>query len=255
MASAPASRSRSRKTATQSERIRQKLADDILLGVYPPGARLDETTLAAQFRLSRTPVREALRELVSAGLIDLRPHRGAYVSLPSDAAIAEMFEVMGELEASCARFAAQRISPSERVSLSKVHKQAADAVHANEIDAYRKLNFDFHDVIYRASHNAFLATTAQAVRQRIAPFRRAQFEVPNRLQKSHDEHGAIVEAILAGKSSEAADIIRHHVNVVGLATRHYVHELGPYPDGAQETKRSARDHQAGLSEGSDTFPA
>ncbi len=252
---ATASRSRSTKTATQSERIRQKLADDILLGIYPPGARLDETTLANQFRLSRTPVREALRELVSAGLIDLRPHRGAFVSLPSDAAIAEMFEVMGELEASCARFAAQRISPSERVSLSKIHQRTADAVRANDIDAYRALNFDFHDVIYRASHNAFLATTAQAVRQRIAPFRRAQFEIPNRLQKSHDEHGAIIAAILGGKSSEAAEIIRHHVNVVGLATRHYVHELGPHADAPQETQQWAPDHQAGVSEGADTFPA
>lgn len=240
MASSSGSRRRVRstQTATRSEHIRQKLADDILHGIYPPGARLDETSLASQFRLSRTPVREALRQLVSAGLIELKPHRGAFVSLPSDAAIAEMFEVMGELEASCARFAAQRISPSERVSLSSVHDRAAAAVRAQDIEAYRKFNFDFHDVIYRASHNQFLMTTAQTVRSRIAPFRRAQFEMAGRLAKSHEEHGAIVAAILDGRSAAAADLIRHHVNVVGLATRHYVHELEPNPAPPERMKQS-----------------
>src|SRR5215216_5040510 len=115
------------KTTTLAEAIRQRLADDILHGVYPPGARLDEKRLAERFRLSRTPVREALRQLISAGLVEMRPHRGAIVLLPSEAALAEMFEVMGELEASCARLAAQRISPAERVRLETVHRLSAEA--------------------------------------------------------------------------------------------------------------------------------
>src|SRR6516225_718412 len=94
---------------TLAETIRQKLADDILHGVYPPGARLDELGLAKRFKLSRTPVREALRQLTSAGLVEIRPRRGVIVSLPNETALAEMFEVMGELEASCARLASQRI--------------------------------------------------------------------------------------------------------------------------------------------------
>jgi DNA-binding GntR family transcriptional regulator len=76
------------KTTTLAETIRQNLADDILRGVYPPGARLDESGLARRFKLSRTPVREALRQLSSVGLVEMRPRRGVIVSLPTDSALA-----------------------------------------------------------------------------------------------------------------------------------------------------------------------
>ena len=229
----------SKATTTRSEEIRQRLADHILKGVYPPGSRLDEATLAARFKLSRTPVREALRQLISAGLVDWRPHRGAVVSLPNDALLAEMFEVMGELEAICARLAAQRISPSERARLEAVHRESEQAVRADDRERYRALNFDFHDVIYRASHNDFLSATALSVRQRIAPFRRAQFEISDRLRGSHEEHEAIVRAIASGNGEAAAAMMRNHVRLVRVASSDYVQALeAPRPAGrAGETSK------------------
>src|SRR5258708_11803034 len=115
-------------STTRAETIRQRLADDILRGVYPPGARLDESGLAKRFNLSRTPVREALRQLTSAGLVEVRPRRGVIVSLPTDSALAQMFEGLGGLEASCVRLAAQRVSPAERVRLELVHPRSFEAV-------------------------------------------------------------------------------------------------------------------------------
>src|SRR5258708_13270266 len=109
-------------STTRAETIRQRLADDILRGVYPPGARLDESGLAKRFNLSRTPVREALRQLTSAGLVEVRPRRGVIVSLPTDSALAEMFEVMGELEASSVRLAAHRLSPPQPLPPNPVHR-------------------------------------------------------------------------------------------------------------------------------------
>ncbi len=191
------------KTTTLAETIRQNLADDILRGVYPPGARLDESGLARRFKLSRTPVREALRQLSSAGLVEMRPRRGVIVSLPTDSALAEMFEVMGELEASCARLAAQRMSPAERVRLELVHRRSQEAVRSSDKESYRALNFEFHDVIYRGAHNEFLLATTIGIRQRIEPFRRAQFAIQDRLIKSYDEHGAIVSALLRGDADTA----------------------------------------------------
>src|ERR1700730_18146345 len=126
-------------STTRAETIRQRLADDILRGVYPPGARLDESGLAKRFELSRTPVREALRQLSSAGLVEMRPRRGAIIALPTDSALAEMFEVMGELEASCARLAAQRMSPAERVRLELVHRRSFEGVRQRRRDRYRRL--------------------------------------------------------------------------------------------------------------------
>ncbi len=213
------------KTTTFAETIRQKLADDILHGVYPPGARLDEHGLAKRFNLSRTPVREALRQLTSAGLVEMRPRRGVIVSLPTDSALAEMFEVMGELEASCARLAAQRMSPAERVRLELVHQRSSEAVRRGDRESYRLLNFEFHDVIYGGAHNDFLQRTTHNIRQRIAPFRRAQFAVQDRLTKSYEEHDVIVRAILRGDADQASDVMRTHVNVVAAASSHYVHGL------------------------------
>jgi len=229
------------KSTTHAETIRQKLADDILNGVYPPGARLDELGLAKRFGASRTPVREALRQLTSAGLVDMRPHRGAIVSLPTETALAEMFEVMGELEASCARLAARRMSPAERVGLELVHRRSSAAVRGNDLDAYRKLNFEFHDTVYRGAHNDFLLHTTVGIRARIAPFRRAQFAIQDRLAKSYAEHDAIVAAILRGDAETAAALMRTHVNVVRAASADYVQRLegtssGVAPDAGQDLR-------------------
>jgi DNA-binding GntR family transcriptional regulator len=213
------------KSTTLAEIIRQKLADEILEGRHEPGARLDEMSLAKRFKASRTPVREALRQLTSAGLVDMRPRRGVVVSLPSDATLAEMFEVMGELEASCARLAAQRMSPAERVRLELVHARAFAAARNNDREAYRVLNFEFHDVIYQGAHNSFLLATTIGVRSRIAPYRRAQFALQDRLTKSHQEHDAVVKAILAEDANTASEVMRRHVNVVRAASSDYVHEL------------------------------
>jgi DNA-binding GntR family transcriptional regulator len=213
------------KLTTLAQAIRQHIADDILRGIYPPGMRLDENGLAKRFNLSRTPVREALRQLASAGLVELRPRRGVIVSLPSEAALAEMFEVMGEVEASCARLAAQRMSPAERVRLELTHRRSWEAVRSNDREAYRTLNFEFHDIVYGGAHNEFLATTAAGIRQRIAPFRRAQFAVQDRLAKSFEEHDAVLRAVLNGDAEAASKFMRAHVNVVHAASNDYMHVL------------------------------
>src|SRR5262245_50638132 len=213
------------KPTTLAETIRQKLADEILQGMHPPGTRLDEIRLAKRFKLSRTPVREALRQLTATGLVEMRPRRGVIVSLPSDSALAEMFEVMGELEASCARLSALRMSPAERIRLELVHKRSREAVRNGDRDSYRKINFEFHDAIYRGAHNAYLTATTANMRQRIAAFRRAQFTIPDRLAKSFQEHDAIVTAVLRADAETASELMRAHVSVVRMATSDYVHEL------------------------------
>jgi DNA-binding GntR family transcriptional regulator len=87
---------------TRAEDIRLQLADEIVLGRIPPGERLDEAGLAARFGVSRTPIREALRQLTVMGLVDSRPHRGVIVTEITAEKLAELFELMTELEAFCA---------------------------------------------------------------------------------------------------------------------------------------------------------
>ena len=202
---------------TQVDRIREGLADRIVHGFLRPGEALDETLIAAEFGVSRTPVREALRQLEANGLALSRPHRGAVVTQLSPRELRDTFVVMAELEALCARLCAAAMSDGERENLMLLHAQGAEAAHENAIDAYRAHNERFHDAIYTGAHNAFLQQTTKAVRRRLAPFRNLQFEGFERPEASHREHARVVNAILQGVGERAATLMRDHILTVWRA--------------------------------------
>ena len=202
------------KKQTATDRVRQALADAIVRGEIGPGVTLDEASLAERFQVSRTPIREAIRQLEAIGFAEARPHRGAVVPHFTPEKLTEMFGVMAEMEALCARYAAASITEPERLVLSAAHKACWDAAHAGEIDAYYETNLRFHEVIYTISHNAFLAEITLSVRNRVAPFRRAQFRSIGRLLGSVTEHDNVVKAILAGDGEAAAAAMRDHMLVV-----------------------------------------
>lgn len=210
---------------TRAERVCQQIADDILNGIFRPGDRLEELILAERYGLSRTPVREALRHLASSGLVELSPRRGASVSLPDDGTLAELFEVMGELEAACARFAAIRMSPAERAHLSAAHKTAFDAARSSDVEGYIICNRQFHKLIHVGAHNSSLLVAVQSMRERMAPFTRAQFRLPRRLLRSHAEHDQVACAIFGGDPIGAADAMRRHVTDIRSASADYMHGL------------------------------
>lgn len=199
----------------QSERLGELIEERIVTGDYPPGSRLDEQELASAFGVSRTPVREALIQLASAGLIEIRPRRGAIVPDVSADRVCEMFEVMGEMEAMCGRLAARRITSAEQAALQQAHRACETARDADMPDVYYQLNEVFHQQIYEASHNGFLAEQATALHRRLRPYRRLQLRVRNRMKSSFNEHAAIVDAILAGDGELAANRLRAHVTVQG----------------------------------------
>src|SRR6266496_92169 len=106
-------RARKGRTGTRTEALREAIEDKIATGAFPPGMRLDETELTQKFGVSRTPLREALIQLSSMGIVSIRPRRGAVVADVTPQRLLEMFEVMGELEVMCARLAARRMSDAE----------------------------------------------------------------------------------------------------------------------------------------------
>jgi DNA-binding GntR family transcriptional regulator len=199
---------------TRAEELRLQLADEIVRGALPPGAPLDETDIARRFSVSRTPVREALRQLAASGLVEARAHRGAVVARPSDERLLGMFEAMAELEALCAGFAAGRMTPAERGELEAVHEDLRVLVHGGDPQPYHEANEAFHGAIYAGAHNGYLAEMTHATRARVQPFRRAQFRNLGRLAKSHLEHDRVVRAILRGDRAVAAEAMRRHIMTV-----------------------------------------
>ena len=199
---------------TLAEQLATAIADGILSGSLPPGMRLDEMGLADQHGVSRTPVREALRQLAMSGLIDMRPRKGAIVSKATPDQVESLFVAMAEIEATCARLAAISMTPIERRRLHARHEAMLALAQAGRTDEYSDANVAFHGAIYAGAHNAPLAEYAMNLRRRVGPFRRAQFQVEGRLLRSNQEHDAVVRAILSGDAAAAHAAMLHHVSLV-----------------------------------------
>jgi DNA-binding GntR family transcriptional regulator len=199
---------------TRAEELRLQLADEIVRGLLAPGAALDETDIARRFNVSRTPVREALRQLAASGLVEARAHRGAVVAQPSVERLGGMFEAMAELEALCSGLAAERMTPVERRRLEAVHEELRTLSYAGDPDRFHEVNEQFHNAIYTGSQNSYIAEITMATRSRVRPFRRAQFRNLGRLAKSHAEHDRVVVAILRGDRNGAASAMRAHIERV-----------------------------------------
>jgi DNA-binding GntR family transcriptional regulator len=196
---------------TRAEVLAEALAARIVAAQLPPGLRLDEQALATEFGMSRTPVREALRLLATTGLVELRPRRGAVVAAPAAERLRATFEVLAELEALCARWAVLRMTPAERHALDRLHRDMTALVRAGDRLGYGQANRALHGLVYAGAHNEHLAEVALGTHRRLAPFRRAQFEAPQRLALSHSEHGHVVNALLCGDAPGAAEAMRHHI--------------------------------------------
>lgn len=210
---------------TLAEGLRLQLADDIVRGALAPGSALDETTLARRFAVSRTPVREAIRLLVASGLVVVRAHRAAVVARPSAEQLAGMFEVMAELEALCAGFAAERMTSIERRALEDFHEELRVMIQSGDPQRYHEINEAFHNCIYDGAHNAYLAEITLSTRARVQPFRRAQFRILGRLAKSHVEHDRVVQAILRGEQDIAASAMFAHIITVREEYEHYTETI------------------------------
>ncbi|MGI2035485.1 GntR family transcriptional regulator [Rhizobium panacihumi] len=202
-------------TRKRSEHIQESLEDDIVTGRIAPGTRLEEVELATRFDTSRTPVREALHKLAAAGLIQILPRKGAIVPRVEPQTVLEMFEVMAEMEAATARLAARRLTDVDRVAIAETLEDCRSAALNDTPDAYYHRNEEFHQSIYRASHNLYLQEQCNALLLRLSPFRRLQLRLPNRIVSSLDEHEALVAAIFETRHDDAARIARDHVQVQG----------------------------------------
>lgn len=203
--------------SNRSTHLREAIEEMIAVGTLPPGQHLDETELAGRFGVSRTPIRETLIQLASMGLVVIRPRRGAVVAELGPRQLVEMFEMMSELEAVCARLGARRMSEAEREALRAVHVacEAASVSVSVDSDDYYYRNEAFHHAIYGGSHNQFLIDQALALSRRLRPYRRLQLRVRNRVGASFAEHGALVDAIVGGDGELAAQLARDHVMIQG----------------------------------------
>jgi len=195
---------------TIAARIYDTLAERIITGVLEPGQRLEERDLAERFEVSRTPIREALRGLQERGLVEIMPRRGIVVATISPARLETLLEAQCELEALCARRAAEAMTTMERKELELLHQQSAQQALADDHTGYLATNEQFHSLIAHGTHNDVLTAMLAELRERLAPFRQAQADVERRLAISHAEHERVAHAIIAGEPEAAFVAMRDH---------------------------------------------
>ena len=200
---------------TLAESLRVRLEEAIADGRLAPGSRLDEQEIAQRFGVSRTPVREAFRLMAASNLVELRGRQGATVRAIKAQALIEMFQVMAELEGLCARLAARRVSPAWGEQISDIHQRLVVIGNGRDLDAFYDINQEFHEAIYEASRNVFLADQTRKLRNQVAAYRRRVTHMPNRVADTVREHEAIMQAILTHDPERAHSAMRDHVNLLG----------------------------------------
>lgn len=201
------------------DEVAAQLRERIFAGELPPGSFLDEVRLAEQLKISRTPLREALKVLTVEGLVRHEPRRGCFVNEVTEKDLDEIFPVLALLEGRCAYEAAQNASDADLQGLEALHLKLARHAKARRIADYYEANFAIHEAIIALADNRWLAMVIADLRKIVKLARLQQLHAPGRLEQSLSEHLAVFAALKArdGEGAEAA--MRTHLQRQRAALR------------------------------------
>jgi len=181
----------------------------------PAEIRLDERQLAADFGISRTPVREAMAQLEREGFVRSEPRRGVYVVRKNRRDVIELITAWAALESMAARLITQIASDEEIASLRRMFATFHSGEHRAHLDEYSDVNIEFHQTIIRMSRNAALINLAENLFTHMRMIRRKTIGEQDRADRSIRDHMHIIEALEARDTSRAERLVRDHA--LGLA--------------------------------------
>jgi DNA-binding GntR family transcriptional regulator len=190
-----------------------RLREAIISGRFAPGTSLSEVALAEAYAVSRTPVREALKQLQVEGLVEIRPRVGTFVRQPSRREVVELFEIKEMLEGLASRLMAQRGPVPELDRLEANLTASEDAVATNDAEAYAALVHEFHQLLVDGSDNTRLASHYQTLMNQLAYHRLVMTSLrhPGRLGASLHEHRTVLDRIREKDGFGAELAMRDHV--------------------------------------------
>jgi DNA-binding GntR family transcriptional regulator len=194
-----------------SEQIRIRIEDSISAGRLLPGDPIDESALAAEFEVSRTPVREALLQLQAQGWLSSLPRGGMFVAKMTLQQLLSLWELLAELEGVAARLACDRMTDAQVQALRAQHDASLAIVEAEDLAGWQQANSAFHELIYAGARNPYLRQEVLRIRFRTGVYRRHAFAALGRLQASFDQHQRVVEAFSARRAEAAAAQMVDHM--------------------------------------------
>ncbi len=194
-----------------SGKVFHKLQEDILSGKYAIDEELKEKTIGDELGVSRTPVREALRQLELQGLVTITPNKGAHVVGLSKQDLIDIYEIRSVLEGLCAKWAAVNATPEQIEELEEIVYLTEFHVSKGHSDQVFALDNKFHEKLYEASGSKVLGSVLSDYHHYVQRVRRATLKSRERSEKSNDEHRMIAEAVKAHDSEKARMLANTHI--------------------------------------------
>jgi len=208
-----------------SSAVADRLRNQIISGEVPEGSQLRQNTIAAQYRVSRIPVREALRQLDAEGLITIVPNRGALVPelLPDD--IEELFSIRALLEPAVLRVSIPCLTEAV---LSKAEavlgKFESDLRKEEHIGNWGRLNWQFHSLLYSGANRPHFMSIIRNVNHNGERYTRLQLQLTHGIKRANHEHHRILEFCKTRKVNAACDLLREHILYAGESLKQVVQE-------------------------------
>jgi DNA-binding GntR family transcriptional regulator len=191
-----------------AELVRQRLLD----GAYAPGQRLVEVELAASFKISRAPLREALTGLVQEGVVVHQPNKGFYVPAITLADARALYELREAIETTAARFAADRRTDDDASEIKRLLTDTEKVMRVGGNVAY-PMNFDFHTAVVKSAHSSLIEQRALEVNRQLQLLRQRSAHIQDRAAAAYAEHLRIASAIQDGRTGDAERFMREHLTL------------------------------------------
>lgn len=209
-----------------------KIHDDIINGKYEPGDSLVETKLAEELGVSRTPVREAIRQLELEGLVTYIPNKGVYVTGISEQDIKDIYTIRSLVEGLAVKWAIERIQPKQLEELEEIVELMEYYTVKGDMEQVTKLDTRFHDVIYDACNSKVLKNTLRNLLRYIRRARLSSLRVPKRAHQALEEHKQILDAFKSHDPERGERLMIEHISHASLnlfKNREEPEELIPHP--------------------------
>ncbi len=187
------------------------LRDKIQTGRLPGGSRIKPEDIADELGISRMPVREAIRQLDSEGLLTIRPNRGAVVTVLSPDRLAELFEMRAALEGVCARHAAVNFDEEAGEELSNLLDMLNRA--GQNVDLWIRRHEAFHNFICERANRPLMLAEVKRLRAVVEPYLRMAQSHLETMGNSNLAHRQLIDALLTRDPDRAEAVMRHHINV------------------------------------------
>jgi DNA-binding GntR family transcriptional regulator len=193
------------------EQVSARLRTMLVEGRIAPGAKLNERELSELLRVSRTPLREAIKLLAAEGLVDLLPNRGAVAVKLSEADVLNTFEVLAGLEGMSGELAAQRVTDAELAELRALHYEMMACYARTDLSGYYRLNALIHTGINNAAKNPVLSKTYREVNARVQSLRFRTNQNPAKWKAAVKEHEQMIDALQAHDAAALKSVLTAHL--------------------------------------------